>query len=252
MKKKLTKVPTFYSVVLIILLVIFWQMSVNLEWINAFYFSSPEMIAKDLVEMIMSGEALKHTNFTFGVSLLGILIGGILGMVVAYALARLDFLEAVLSPLIVMINGIPKLALGPLFVVWFGIGTYAKIVMSAIMVFFLFFFNAYAGFKNVDHNLVGSLKMMGASRSQILTKVFLPSTLPWLVPSLRTGMGTALQGTIVGEYLGATKGLGWMIQNAGGVFNITRVMSCLFLLMVIMYIIDQVLVLLEKRILSWR
>ncbi|MDK6233187.1 ABC transporter permease [Aerococcus sanguinicola] len=252
MSKKTLKAPSLYSLIFLVVLIVLWQISANFGWINTFYFSAPNLIVRDLVEMITSGLAWEHTVFTFGISIIGIIIGGLTGMIVAYCLSRFDFMEAVLSPIIVMINGIPKLALGPLFVVWFGIGTYAKIVMSTIMVFFLFFFNAYAGFKNVNQDLIGSLKMMGATRSQIVTKVILPSTLPWLVPSVRTGMGAALQGTIVGEYLGATKGLGWMIQNAGGVFNITRVMSCLFLLMVIMYVIDWLLVSLEKKILVWR
>ncbi len=124
--------------------------------------------------------------------------------------------------------------------------------MSTIMVFFLVFFNAYAGFRNVDVNLINMMKLMGANRLQIITKLTLPSCIPWITASLRAGVGAAVLGTIVGEYLGAVQGLGWMVMTAGGVYNITRVLSCIFILMILMSLLDFSVKKAEAIILKWR
>ncbi|AFS78165.1 ABC transporter permease protein [Gottschalkia acidurici 9a] len=245
-------IDKFYSVIFIMVFIIIWQIAASKELINTFHFSSPLEIIQDLKLLFQTGEIWPHINATFGVSLIGLVYGTVSGVVIAFLFGNFKVLPKIFDPILVGLYGLPKLALGPLFIIWFGIGIQAKIFMSTIMVFFLVFFNAYAGFRDVDVDLINTLKIMGASKLQIILKVTLPSCVPWIAASLRAGAGSAVMGTIVGEYLGSNKGLGWMVQSAGGVYNITRVLSCIFILLFLMSLIDGMLKLMEKRILSWR
>lgn len=252
MKKSMKLINKLYSIFFLIFVIIIWQIAANNDIINTFHFSSPKEIFKDLLVLFKSGQVWPHIAATFGVSLAGLLLGTLSGIALAFLFANFNILNKIFDPILVGLYGLPKLALGPLFIIWFGIGIKAKIVMSTIMVFFQVFFNSYAGLKNIDKELITTLKIFGANKIDILKKVALPSCVPWIAASLRTGAGAAVMGTIVGEYLGSNKGLGWMVQNAGGVYNITRVLSCIFILVIFMSIIDFILKKMEKSILRWR
>lgn len=241
-----------YSGIFILIFLSIWQFMANKGLVNIFFFSSPIEIIKDLASMFITGEVWPHIYITLKASLIGLLYGLISGVVVAFLFGNIKILADIFDPILVGLYGLPKLSLGPLFIIWFGIGIQAKIFMATIMVFFLVFFNAYAGFKDVDVDLINTLKVMGASRIQIIQKVVLPSCVPWITASLRSGAGAAVLGAIVGEYLGANQGLGWMVQSAGGVYNITRVLSCIFLMMFIMSMLDYTLKKVESKILVWR
>ena len=178
--------------------------------------------------------------------------GAAAGTIVALIVGENQVLARIIEPILVGIHGLPLLALGPLFVVWFGIGIKSKIVMATISVFFLVFFNIYAGIKDVDVQLIQTLKLMRASKFQIMQKVILPSCIPWMMASLKAGVGGAVLGAIVGEYLGATAGLGWVIQMAGGYYNITRVIACVIILMVIMFILNAIVSWIDRKVLVWR
>lgn len=241
-----------YCLIFIALFLIIWEYLSDNNMINTFFFSSPLNIIKDLISMFSTGEIWSHIYITLKASLFGLFYGVAFGVIIAFLFGNIPLLADIFDPILVGLYGLPKLSLGPLFIIWFGIGLQAKIFMAAIMVFFLVFFNAYAGFKNVDINLINTLKIMGASKLQIIQKVILPSCIPWIMASLRSGAGASVLGAIVGEYLGSNQGLGWMVQSAGGVYNITRVLSCIFLMMFIMSMIDYILKHVEKRILRWR
>ena len=157
-----------------------------------------------------------------------------------------------LMPLMTGLNGLPKLALGPLFIIWFGLGLRSKVLIAALMVFFIFAFNLYAGVRSVDQELVNAVRLLGATRGQVLGKVIWPACLPWLLASLRTGLGLALSGAIVGEYLGSTRGMGWLLSAAGDVFNAQRVLCCVLILVVIIVLLDGLLRLAEHFLLRWR
>ncbi|HGM3508673.1 TPA: ABC transporter permease [Clostridioides difficile] len=241
-----------YCLIFIALFLIIWEYLSDNNMINTFFFSSPLNIIKDLISMFSTGEIWPHIYITLKASLFGLFYGVVFGVIIAFLFGNIPLLADIFDPILVGLYGLPKLSLGPLFIIWFGIGLQAKIFMAAIMVFFLVFFNAYAGFKNVDINLINTLKIMGASKLQIIQKVILPSCIPWIMASLRSGAGASVLGAIVGEYLGSNQGLGWMVQSAGGVYNITRVLSCIFLMMFIMSMLDYILKHVEKRILRWR
>ena len=195
---------------------------------------------------------MPHIGITLYAAFLGLFYGIVLGTAIALIVGNNRVLAHILEPIFVGIHGLPLLALGPLFVVWFGIGIKSKIFMATISVFFLVFFNIYAGFKDVDIQLIQTLKLMRASKIQLMTKVILPSCIPWLIASLKAGVGAAVLGAIVGEYLGATAGLGWVIQSAGGYYNITRVIACVIVLMVIMFILNAIVSWIDRKALKWR
>lgn len=244
--------PKFGLILFLVLFLGVWQGLVSVGVISTFLFSSPALIWEDIVKLFATGEIWPHMYATIYAAFFGLVYGTVFGVLVAFVFGNFKFLANIFDPIFVGLNGLPKLALGPLFIIWFGIGMSAKVAMAAIMVFFLVFFNAYAGFRNVDVNLINTLKLMGAKRWQIMLKLTLPSCVPWIMASLRAGVGAAVLGAIVGEYLGSVRGLGWMVMSAGGVYNITRVLSCIFILMVIMSLMDYGVKKLEKTVLKWR
>ena len=124
--------------------------------------------------------------------------------------------------------------------------------MATITVFFRVFFNMYAGFKDVDIQLIQTLQLMRANKMQIITKVIMPSGIPWLLASLKASVGAASLGAIIGEYLGSSSGLGWVIQTASGYYNITRVISCIIVLMAIIFLLDRIVSWFDKKALKWR
>lgn len=243
---------SIYLVILLIAFIFLWQISADNGWINTLFFSSPVAVWNDAVEMFSTGYIYQHIYATLYAAFIGLFWGIIIGAVAAIILAESEVLSRVIEPILVGIHGLPLLALGPLFVVWFGIGIKSKIVMAAIEVFFIVFFNLYAGILDVDKQLVQTLKIMRANKFQILTKAVLPSCIPWMIASLKSGVGGAVLGAIVGEYLGATAGMGWVIQMAGGYYNITRVIACVFILMIIMFILNGVVSWIDKKVMIWR
>lgn len=237
---------------LLVVLIMSWQFLAEQGMINQMFFSSPKAVWEDLKEMFGTGYIFPHLKVTLYAAFLGLFYGIVFGTLMALLVGNSKVLIHILEPIFVGIHGLPLLALGPLFVVWFGIGIKSKIFMATINVFFLVFFNVYAGVNSVDVQLINTLKLMRASNMQILLKVVMPSCVPWLTASLKAGVGAAVLGAIVGEYLGASAGLGWIIQTAGGYYNITRVIACVFVLMVIMFVLDAVVKKIDKSVLKWR
>ncbi|NQS75177.1 MAG: ABC transporter permease [Peptococcaceae bacterium] len=223
-----------------------------LEVIDPFFVSRPSAIILDFILLFTSKDIFPHLGVTLYATLLGLALGSVSGLVLAFMLGKFRPLEKVLDPVIFALYGIPKLALGPLFILWFGLGIESKVVLSFIWVFFVMYFNAYGGFKDVDYRLINSIRLMGASEFQVITKVIFPSSLPWILTGLKSGVGVALLGTIVGEYIGSSVGLGNMVMYAGNMFNTTRVFSSILAMTLIMIILNELVRLLESRVLRWR
>ncbi|MFH1136201.1 MAG: ABC transporter permease [Pseudomonadota bacterium] len=242
----------FLRLLLIMAFLASWELLSHYKVIDAFFFGQPSAIVIDMKEAVVTGEIYPHMLVTLKEALSGLLIGTIAGVLAAFILGKLDLAARVLDPIIMALYGIPKLALGPIFILWFGLGIESKIFLAALMVFFLVFFNAYAGFKNVDQSLVNAVRLMGASNRQIVLKVVLPSSVPWLMAGIKAGLGAALLGAVVGEYIGANSGLGWMVEYAGGMYDIARVFTCIITLMLLMAALNAALGLVERRLLKWR
>ncbi len=229
-----------------------WEAAVALGWLNPFFFGRPSGIFADLWRITSSGYVFYHLWITLQESILGLALGGASGVAVAFALAASPFWNRVLDPILMVLYGIPRIALAPLFILWFGLGVASKVVFALVLVFFLLLFNTLAGLKGVKREMVDAIRVMGASRGQILRKVTLPAVMPWMLAGLKSGVGMALLGAIVGEYVGGNAGLGWMINSAAGLFETTRVFSALFVLGALVLGVNQGLNLLERRLLRWR
>lgn len=237
---------------LFLLLVGVWEFLARSGVLNAFYSSQPSRILLDFPDFYMGGNLLKHTAVTLSEAFWGLLCGTLAGIAAAFLLGMFDFLGKVIEPFITALYGIPKLALAPIFVLWFGLGIESKVIMSGLLVFFLVFFSTYGGIKSVDRNILTSVRLMGATRMQFIFKVVLPSCVPWILAGVRGGLGASLIGAIVGEYMGASAGLGWVISYATSFFQVDRVMSCIVILFLIGIMFNTVLKRLERRLLRWR
>jgi len=238
--------------VLILAVLVVWEALARLKVIDPFFMSQPTAIVVDMKEAFLSREILPHIAVTLKEALAGLLLGTLAGVLTALFLEKVNVAARVLDPIIMALYGIPKLALGPIFILWFGLGIESKIFLAALMVYFLVLFNSYAGFRNVDQSLVNAVKLMGASNRQIMLKVVLPSSIPWMLAGIKAGLGAALLGAVVGEYIGANSGLGWMVEYAGGMYDIARVFTCIIVLMLLMAALNTVLGVVEKRLLKWR
>lgn len=233
-------------------LALVWELLAYWKIIDIFYFSRPSLILLDFYKLFSTGVVLPHISITMQATVVGLLLGSVLGVTVAFFMGRFDMIGKIFDPVIVALYGIPKLALGPLFILWFGLGIESKIFLSFIWVFFIMYFSAYGGFKNVEQRLVNSAVLMGATPFQIIHKIILPSSVPWILTGLKTGIGVALLGAIVGEYIGSASGLGYLVQYAGNMFDTTRVLSTILVMTLIMAVLNEMVKYLERFVLRWR
>jgi NitT/TauT family transport system permease protein len=234
------------------LALIVWEVGAEIGAINTFYASQPSAIFLDLYRFVVTGEVLIHLTTTLQEALGGLIFGTLAGIACGVILGQIKFLADILEPIITALYGIPKLALAPIFILWFGLGIESKIFISALLVFYLVFFSTFEGIRSVDKNVVSAIQLMGASRYQVFRHVTLPSCIPWILTGVRGGIGASLLGAIVGEYMGASAGLGWMVQYATTTYQVDRVMSCLLILLLIGLVFNKALKFCEKRLLKWR
>lgn len=228
-----------------------WQ-SASGWLIKPFWISSPMAIGRQLVDWIATGELWMHVEITLAETLMGFLFGALSGIVVGLALGLNRRMAAVLDPFIVAFYSLPKIALAPLFILWFGVGMTSKVVMATFVVFFLVFYNTYAGTLAVDQELVDVLRLMGARRSQIVAKVILPSVAIWIFTGMKTSVPYALIGAVVGEMMASNKGLGYIIQAAAGQYDTGGVFAALFVLAIIAMLLHTALKHAELRLLRWK
>lgn len=229
-----------------------WELALARKLLNPFYTSQPTAIAADFLAFVASGDLAIHLGVTLQEACTGLVLGTLAGTACGLALGKVRWLGDLGEPVITALYGIPKLALAPIFILWFGLGLESKIFLSALLVFYLVFFSTFAGIRSVDQDIVAAVRLMGASRLQLITRVTLPSCAPWMLTGVRGGIGASLLGAIVGEYMGASAGLGWMIQYATTTYQIDRVMSCILALLLIGLALNKGLNALERRLLRWR
>ena len=172
-----------------------------------------------------SGTIWPHLLTTFVEAALSFAIGGLFGVVLGFALARAPFLAAVLDPYIRIANALPRVVLAPIFLLWFGLGIWSKVALGVTVVFFIVFFNTYRGVREVDRVMIDNVRMLGATEGQLIRHVLIPSALTWIFSSLHVSIGLAIIAVVVGEYLGASRGIGYMIAQAEGVFDTTGVFA---------------------------
>ncbi|MFE2985908.1 ABC transporter permease [Streptomyces sp. NPDC059262] len=233
-----------------------WQAFTTWGIVDPFFFGQPSGIAKRLVDLLQNGTEFGsfYSNVwtTIQEALVGFALGAATGVVFGVALGQSRFLADVLGPYIKMVNAIPRIVLGSIFIVAFGIGVLPKILLAAVLVFFIVFFNAFQGVREVDRNILANAKVLGASQMQIIRHVIVPSALTWIIASLHSAFGFAIVGALVGEVLGAQSGLGLVIKTAQNNFDPNGVFATMLVISVIVLGAEWLIGKLEHRLLSWR
>jgi len=217
-----------------------------------FFFSNPLDVADRVVQWFVTGTIWKHLWVTLLESVLAFVIGSVGGVVVGFWFARQPRVAAVFDPYVKMINALPRVVLAPIFALWFGLGIWSKVALGFTLVFFIVFFNVYQGVKEVSPTVLANARMLGMNERQLMRHVYWPSALSWMFSSLHTAVGFAVVGAVVGEYLGSAAGLGYLIQQAEGLFDVAGVFAGMFVLAMFVIIIDVIVTMVERRLLVWR
>jgi NitT/TauT family transport system permease protein len=217
-----------------------------------FFFSTPYDVAARVVKLFADGMIWKHLWVTLTESLLAFVIGSVAGVAIGFWFARQPTIAAVFDPYVKMINALPRVVLAPIFTLWLGLGIWSKVALGVTLVFFIVFFNVYQGVKEVSPTVLANARMLGMSERQLMRHVYWPSALSWMFSSLHTSVGFAVVGAVVGEYLGSAAGLGYLIQQAEGVFDVAGVFAGMFVLACFVLMIDALVSVVEKRLLVWR
>jgi NitT/TauT family transport system permease protein len=217
-----------------------------------FFFSNPVDVAKQIYVWFATGVIWKHLWVTLIESILAFAIGSIGGILVGFWFARQPRTAAVFDPYVKMVNSLPRVVLAPIFTLWLGLGIWSKVALGVTLVFFIVFFNVYQGVKEVSPTVLANARMLGMNERQLMRHVYWPSALSWMFSSLHTSVGFAVVGAVVGEYLGAAAGLGYLIQQADGVFDAAGVFAGMFVLAAFVIAIDMIVTAVERRLLVWR
>jgi NitT/TauT family transport system permease protein len=255
LRKSALSLRSFYIALfrasIIIGFLLLWQIASG-PWIEPFLISSPTRIFSSLIEGFTAGDLLQHTWVTFQEIAIGFPIGAISGVALGYAFGRSRLLAEIFEPIIIALNGIPRTALAPLFIVWLGIGLWSKVGVVFLLTFFLNFFNTYTGMRQMDQEYVDLARLMGVKGWKLTFKVIFPAISPYVFTGIRTSIPFAVIGAIVGEFVAATEGVGFFIRMSAGIFRTADVFVGIIVLMVMVIIMDKIAALVERRALRWQ
>ena len=233
-----------------------WELGARTKVIDPFFWGQPTGIVQQIITWATQGTAQgplwEQIATTLEETILGFLIGVVLGVIFGVILGRNRFLADVLGPYIKAANSIPRVVLGSIFVIGLGLGMQSKVALAVVLVFFIVFFNAFQGVREVDRNLLANARILGATPRKLSTEVIIPSALTWIIASLHTSFSFALVGAVVGEFLGSTQGIGLMIQTAQGTFNANGVFAAMVILAAVALIMEALVTALENRLITWR
>lgn len=238
-------------VLFVVLVLAFWQYADG-RWVQDFIISSPVKVAMRLIKEFSTGSVWPDISITTQELILGYLFGVVLGTLTGLVLGSWQSAAAVFEPVITAINGIPKVALAPLFLLWMGIGIWSKVSIAAMTVYFVMFYNTYLGMKTLPEDLIDVLRLMGAKRPTIIRKVVFPSITPALLAGLKAGVPFAMIGVIVGEFVAADRGIGYQIRYATDMYDSAGMFAGIIILLVMILIATFLLGMLENRALAWR
>jgi NitT/TauT family transport system permease protein len=219
----------------------------------AFFFGEPlKIFARIWAWFVADADIYRHLWVTLVETLLAFGIGAVTGLLAGLWLALSPMASAILEPYIKAANSMPRIILAPIFAVWFGLGIASKVALGVTLVFFIVFFNVYQGVKEVSPVVLANARMLGATRKQLLRHVYLPSATSWVFSSLHTSVGLAFVGAVVGEYLGSARGVGYLILQAEGTFDINTVMAGILVLTVFALVLDALVGRIERRLMKWQ
>jgi NitT/TauT family transport system permease protein len=242
----------------LVFIVIFggWELGARTHIVDPFFWGQPSGIVAQIITWATQGTAQgplwQQIAATLEEAVIGFVIGVVLGVIFGVLLGRNRFLADVLSPYIKAGNAIPRIVLGSIFAIGLGLGMQSKVALAVVMVFFVVFFNAFQGVREVDRNLLANARILGASQRQLSTEVIIPSALSWITASLHVSFSFALVAAVVGEFMGSTQGLGLMIQTAQANFNTNGVFAAMVILAIVALVTEGLVTVLENRLLKWR
>ena len=239
------------QILLLAVLLLAWE-AAGAWLVDPFWCSRPSWIAQRLWQMLLGGQLWRHASTTLQEAGLGLAMGAVFGTALGLLMARYARASRVAEPLFMGLYSLPRVALAPLFVLWFGIGLLSKVMMSFSMVVFIFVLNVLEGVRSLEQDPIDLMRSMRATPGYIARRVLLPAIAPWIVAALRIGVGLSLIGSVVGELIGSNRGLGWYIERSAGQLDTTGVFSGIVTLLAIAMLANQAVALLEKRLTRWR
>lgn len=252
---KLKRRKISIRVVQIVILVLFffiWEVAARLKWIDAFIFSQPSRILKSIYNMSLDGSLFYHIGITLGETIIGFLASTVIGTAAAIVLWWNDYISKVSEPYLVILNSLPKTAIAPILIVWLG-NNMKSIVVTAIMTSVIVtILTVWGGFLEVDKNKIKLIQTFGGTKKQILTKVILPASVPTIINALKVNVGLSFVGVIVGEFLVASAGLGYLIVYGSQIFKLDWVMMSVIILAILAALMYKFIVILEHKFLNWR
>lgn len=252
-KEYLKKIQTRKNLVLIsqisilVLFIIVWELFAQLKVIDAFFVSSPSRMIKTIMDLTSKGELFHHIGITLYEAILSFILACGLGLIIAILLWWSDFIRKVLDPYLVILNSLPKIALGPLIIIWCGVGTKPIVVMAILISIIVTILSALSAFLNCEKSKILLMQSMGANKFQIFTKLVLPNALPDLISILKINVGLTWVGTIMGEYLVSKAGLGYLIVYGGTIFQLDLVMASTVILCILAGLMYFAVTLLERK-----
>jgi NitT/TauT family transport system permease protein len=232
-------------------LLCFWEYAAG-RLIRETYVSKPSEIVKRLFELFSTGEIWPSLAVTGQELVLSYVIGVTVGILVGYSLGRAPRVAVIVEPYVMALYGVPKIALAPLFVIWFGIGIWSKVTLAGTMVFFLVFYNVFAGVRSVERDLVNLALVMGANERQLGRQIYLPAAAPYLLLGMRMAIPYAVIGVIAGEFTAAVSGLGLFISNSSSTYDPAGVFAGIFILLAAVTVLNTVATRIERRVLRWQ
>ena len=228
-----------------------WQAAGYAGLLNPLYMPTPLQIWGAFVELFADGRIWPHIEATFTAALAGLALGIVVGIVLGVVAALARPVAELLEPVMLLLNAIPRVILAPLFVIWLGVGLASKVALSFILVAVLVFFTVFTGIRQVDRKLVERIVTLGGGRWDLLRHVYLPSVAAWILGNLKVAVGFAFTGAVVGEFVAASRGLGYLLSFAQSTYNASLMLAIVLLIMAVVLVIFALAGRLEKRLLRW-
>ena len=240
------------QVAALLILLALWEAAGYAGMLNPLYLPSPSQIGAALVELFSDGRIWPHLEATFTAALGGLVLGIAVGAVLGVAAALVQLVAELLEPVMTLLNAVPRVILAPLFVIWLGIGLASKIALSFILVAVLIFFTVFTGIRQVDRRMVERVITLGGDRWALVRHVYLPSVTAWILSNLKIAVGFAFTGALVGEFVAATHGLGYLLSFAQSTYNAALMFALIVLILAVVLLIFGIAGRLEKYLLRWQ
>jgi NitT/TauT family transport system permease protein len=240
------------QIVALLILLALWEAAGRAGMLNPLYLPSPSQIGAALFDLFSDGRIWPHLEATFTAALGGLVLGIVVGAVLGVAAALARLVAELLEPVMTLLNAVPRVILAPLFVIWLGIGLASKIALSFILVAVLIFFTVFTGIRQVDRRMVERVTTLGGDRWALVRHVYLPSVTAWILSNLKIAVGFAFTGALVGEFVAATHGLGYLLSFAQSTYNAALMFALIFLILLVVLLIFGIAGQLEKYLLRWQ